>query len=337
LQLQSNRISAIIPLYNGAVYIKEALQSVLDQERPADEIIVVDDGSTDNGAGADIVREMAKSFPITLLTKPNGGQASSRNYGVAHSSGTLIALLDQDDAWYPHHLRELEHPFLKCNSRPLGWAYSNLDEMRDDGIILNYSVLDLIPFVEHPKKSLLRCISNDLFILPGASMISRAAFEAVGGFDEQFVGYEDDDLFLRIFMAGYPNVYINEPLTKWRMHAASTSFTEKMAASRARYFSKLIKTFPDDVKTMRFYTRDHIAPRFVNTALEGLRLAVTRHDQARTKQSYQEILLYSQALVSSKRWRIRLVAFLLTFRPMQMLYRAIPKVIMGKIRTFLPT
>ena len=335
--MQSNRISAIIPLYNGAAYIKEALQSVLDQERPADEIIVVDDGSTDNGAGADIVRKMAESFPITLLTKHNGGQASSRNYGIAHCSGNLIALLDQDDAWYPHHLRELERPFLEHNLRPLGWAYSNLDEMRADGIMLNHSVLDLVPNLEHPKKSLFRCISNDLFILPGASIISRAAFDAVGGFDEQFIGYEDDDLFLRLFMAGYRNGYINEPLTKWRMHGASTSFTEKMAVSRARYFSKLIKTFPDEAETMRFYTRDHIAPRFVKTALKGLALAVARSDQARTKQSYQEILLYSQPLVTSKRWRIRLAAFLLTFGPMQMLYRAIPKVIIGKARPFLRT
>ena len=335
--MQSNRISAIIPLYNGAAYIKEALRSVLDQERPADEIIVVDDGSTDNEAGADIVREMAKSFPITLLTKQNGGQGSSRNYGIAHSSGNLIALLDQDDAWYPHHLRELERPFLDYNSRTLGWAYSNLDEMRADGIMLNHSVLDLIPNLEHPKKSLFRCISNDLFILPGASIISREAFESVGGFDEQFVGYEDDDLFLRLFMAGYRNVYIDEPLTKWRMHAASTSFTEKMAASRARYFSKLIKTFPDEVETMRFYTRDYIAPRFVKTALKGLALAVARNDRARTKQSYQEILLYSQVLGTSKRWRIRLVAFLLTFRPVQMLYRATPKVMINKAMPFLRT
>lgn len=261
------RVSAIIPLYNGAAYIEEALLSVIEQERPADEIIVVDDGSTDGGAGADIVRRLALSHPVTLLTKTNGGQGSARNHGIRHSSGDLIALLDQDDAWYPHHLLELEKPFLKTYRRPLGWVYSNLDQISAEGLLLNLSMLHLLSRLEHPKQTLIRSIGHDLFVLPGATMFSRAAFDAIGGFDESLVGYEDDDFFLRLFMAGFGNQYLDEALTKWRVHPCSTSYTNKMALSRARYYEILKSRFPDDVRMETYYTRDVLVPRFLPATL----------------------------------------------------------------------
>ena len=91
-------ITVVIPLYNGRDFIREALDSVLAQTLSPDEIIVVDDGSTDDGP--DIVADMALSHSITLLRKANGGQSSARNVGIAHANGDLIALLDQDDAWH---------------------------------------------------------------------------------------------------------------------------------------------------------------------------------------------------------------------------------------------
>ena len=89
------RIAAIIPLYNGAPYIHEAIENVLRQTLPPTEIIVVDDGSTDNGP--QIVEQLAREHPIKLLHRPNGGQSSARNFGIAQSNCDLIAMLDQDD------------------------------------------------------------------------------------------------------------------------------------------------------------------------------------------------------------------------------------------------
>ena len=100
-------IVVIIPLYNGARYIEQTLSSVLTQSLPADEIVVVDDGSTDGGAGAAIVEEMGEKHPVRLLHKPNGGQSSARNLGVRNSTSDLIAFLDQDDLWYSDHLQLL--------------------------------------------------------------------------------------------------------------------------------------------------------------------------------------------------------------------------------------
>jgi GT2 family glycosyltransferase len=74
-----------------------------------------------------------------------------------------------------------------------------------DGSMLIRSFLTRLP-TAHPKRSLIECLGQDMFVVPSASLISRKAFQAVGGFDESLSGYEDDDLFLRMFRAGYDNV-----------------------------------------------------------------------------------------------------------------------------------
>jgi hypothetical protein len=84
-----------------------------------------------------------------------------------------------------------------------------------------------------------------MLILPSATLISRNAFDSVGGFDETLKGYEDDDLFLRIFLAGYKNIYIDAPLSQWRENFGSTSFSPNMRQSRLNYFHKLLEQFPE--------------------------------------------------------------------------------------------
>jgi len=128
-------VAAIIPLYNGARWIEQSLRSVLSQTVRPDEIIVVDDGSTDDGRGAAIVKSIAaQGHPIRLLHKPNGGQSSARNFGVQHSTCRLIAFLDQDDAWYANHLERLLEVASRYRGGPLlGFVYSNLDEIDEHG------------------------------------------------------------------------------------------------------------------------------------------------------------------------------------------------------------
>ncbi|MDQ8728356.1 glycosyltransferase family A protein [Bradyrhizobium sp. LHD-71] len=255
------RISVVIPLFNGAPYIEAAIRSVANQRRNADEIIVVDDGSADEGPS--IVKGLSKETPLTLLSKENGGQGSARNAGIQRSTGELIAFLDQDDIWYPHHLEELEKPFLRFHPTPLGYSYADLDQIDDDGRIqVRRFLYDQRSSNEHPKRTLLSCLNQDMFVLPGASLISRAAFDAVGGFDERLTGYEDDDLFLRMFSAGFDAVFIDRPLTQWRIYPGSTSYSPKMARSRILFLNKLRESYPDRADMARYFTRDVFVPRF---------------------------------------------------------------------------
>lgn len=269
------RISVVIPLYNGASFITEALDSVFGQTLPPWEVIVVNDGSTDNGP--EIVGKYHLFGSITLLHKANGGQSSARNQGIKHATGDLIALLDQDDAWYPTHLQELSRPFLELRPRPLGWSYSNLDEIGGAGEVVTQSVLANTPCA-HPKTSIIDCLRHDMFILPSATLISRAAVNAVGGFDERLSGYEDDDLFIRLFRAGYDNAYIDQSLSRWRVYDESSSFSRRMSTSRMIFARKLVEAFPNKTTADIFYARDLIVPRFLRNVGDTLRRALRSGD-----------------------------------------------------------
>jgi glycosyltransferase involved in cell wall biosynthesis len=275
-RLRDLSIAVVIPLYNGAKFIREAVESVLAQTLAPAEIIVVDDGSTDNGP--DIVAAMATRYPITLLRKTNGGQSSARNFGIAHSNSLLIALLDQDDAWYPDHLEQLARPFLRKSSPRLGWVYGNLDEVDEAGRMVARCCLRLLQY-PHPKRDLVACLASDMFVLPSATIIAREAFDAVGGFDEHLSGYEDDDLFLRIFRAGFDNAFINRGVTRWRIYSGSASFSARMSVSRMAYFRKLLAAFPDEPDRDRYCARQHLAPRFFPWMMGDYMRALRRRDQ----------------------------------------------------------
>jgi glycosyltransferase involved in cell wall biosynthesis len=239
--MQDASVAAIIPLYNGARWIRSCLNSVFAQTHPPSEIIVVDDGSTDDGA--QVVEALARQEDrIRLLRKANGGQSSARNLGVTAARSNLIALLDQDDLWLPRHLEELIRPF-RANPK-LGWSFSDVDAIDENGEVIQRKLLH-VRSLNHQRTSITEGLSRDMCILPSATVISREAFNAVGGFDERLSGYEDDDLYIRILAAGYGNTFIDIPLLQWRFHGARSSYTPRMIGSRLIYLQKLLTAYPD--------------------------------------------------------------------------------------------
>lgn len=297
-------IAAIIPLYNGAAYIEEALTSVLNQVLTPNEIIIVNDGSIDSGP--DIVERIINEHPdrnIRLFSKENGGQSLARNHGVAQSGSDLIAFLDQDDIWYPNHLEELVKPFLRPSYPELAWVYSDLDEVDQQGNMIARNFLTTLG-TPHPKRDVFECLREDMFVLPSASLISRKAFELVGGFDAALSGYEDDDLFLRLFQAGFSNHYIKRPLSKWRIHPESASYSWRMAKSRNRYARKLIERFPDDPRRSRWYRRDVIVPRFYRQMLFEFTQALKSGDSRLIEATYEPLQYLVQFTDNKRKQRV---------------------------------
>jgi GT2 family glycosyltransferase len=238
---------------------------------------------------------------ITLLHKENGGQSSARNFGVAHSKGDLIALLDQDDAWYTTHLEELLKPFLEQSiGRELGWVYSDLDEIDTQGRMINHRFLRTLP-TPHPKTNMFMCLREDMFILPSASLISRKAFDAVGGFDERLSGYEDDDLFLRMFRAGYANIFLEVALSKWRIYPESSSYSYRMRRSRGIYARKLIAEYKDDPDRARFILRDVIIPRFYGHSIAEFVKAMKEGDPDAIEETRAEVIHFAKLMPEKKR------------------------------------
>ncbi|RFU45990.1 glycosyltransferase family 2 protein [Paraburkholderia sp. DHOC27] len=271
-------VVVIVPFYNGSNWVERAIQSVLGQTTPPDEFIIVNDGSKPEERAA--LAKLAERYAFRILDKENGGQGSARNAGVKASKSTFICFLDQDDYYFPDHVRDLLDGLPDKDDARLGFVYGDLCHADEAGKIYHSNMLD--QFGTHPKRGhILGLLRHDLFILPSASLIYRKAFEAVDGFDEQFMGYEDDDLFLRMFHAGYTNYFVKKAVTAWCQHSGSTSWSIKMSRSRFRYFKKLASTFPNDDFTGIHYFSDGIVPRFRKDFVEEAAHAVKQGSKDR--------------------------------------------------------
>jgi glycosyltransferase involved in cell wall biosynthesis len=248
-------ISVIVPFYNGSKFLERAILSVVNQTVKANEIIIVDDGSEPAESGR--CKEICEKYGCIYFYKENGGQGSARNYGVINATSSYVTFLDQDDFYLPDRNEIL----ISGLSDDAGYVYGDAIEADADGSVVRYGMIKEHSI--HPKTKLIQLLGQDMFILPSATLICKDKFLSVGGFDERLTGYEDDDLFLRLFRAGIKGVFIDKVVYTWCIHVESTSYSIKMSRSRYVYFSKLVSSFPDDPQKGRFYIKDQIAPRFL--------------------------------------------------------------------------
>jgi len=255
---------------------------------------------------------MPLPFPLVEVKQANRGQAAARNHGAKIARGKYLAFLDQDDKWYPEHLKMLMKPFSQVTQ--LGWVYSNLDEIDENGGLVGVSILNKLSS-KHPKTNLIDMLSQDMFVLPSASLILKSAFEAVGGFDEYLRGYEDDDLFLRLFRKGYRNVYLNVSLSQWRIYCLSSSFSSTMAESRKVYARKLVEAFPDNRSLCRFWVRDCIAPRFLSNCIGDFLAGRAARNYEKCEAALEDLLVFAKLThwksclkltIKGQLWRARL-------------------------------
>ena len=238
--LKKHTIAVVIAFHNGSRWIERALESVAGQTVAATEVIVVDDGSTPEEAR--FLATLKQKYGFEIVTQENGGQASARNNGVSSAKSDYVCFLDQDDYYLPKHNQILLEK-ADYEDPKFGFSYGDLWRANESGQILSHSSVNVK--MKHPHKSLKTLVGKNMYIVPSATLINRSAFLAVGGFDPQLRGYEDDDLFLRFFLSGYSNRFTSEAVTVWTINTTSTSFTESMARSRFIYFKKLLKTFPE--------------------------------------------------------------------------------------------
>jgi glycosyltransferase involved in cell wall biosynthesis len=181
-------VTAVVPAYNSASFIGDAIQSVLAQTRPVAELIVVDDGSNDNTAA------IAASYPgVHVIRRPNGGPGAARNAGVAAASGDWIALLDADDTWGSNKTE-----------------VQLRDTIDDDVAVIHASRYNYVDFdsLWHRQAR----------VAPSGALVRREALLRVGGFDEdrRLIGVEDLDLWLRLSLAGYRFARAGVGLFTWR-------------------------------------------------------------------------------------------------------------------------
>lgn len=259
-QVKKQTVSVVIPFYNGSKWIERAIESVLSQTVKPKEIIIVNDGSLSNERIA--LKKIQDKYDFIIIDQENSGQGGARNTGVEASSSEWICFLDQDDYFLPEHISDLLNT-IPSTDPLVGFAYGDFRHADIDGNTINTSCLVSLQPANHPKKGHIKdIISTDLMITPSSTIIKKSIFEKLGGFDPQFKGYEDDDLFLRFFRAGYSNYFIPKPVYVWCMHGDSTSWSITMSRSRLLYFKKLVLTYKDDHFNGLLYLKDHLRPRF---------------------------------------------------------------------------
>ncbi|MFA6385998.1 MAG: glycosyltransferase family A protein [Candidatus Paceibacterota bacterium] len=191
-------INVVIPVYNGADFILEALESVVNQTLSPNIIIVVDDGSTDDTNK--IVSEYAKNskIQIKVIKKENGGLSSARNIGIKESSADLIAFLDADDVWVNDKLEKQIEIFNLSEFLNLGLVYCKYDLLTPSGTKDTKGYI--VPLDKKIRGNVFKKMLKTNKILSSGSgvLIKRNVFDIVGIFDETLKFGEDWDMWIRI-------------------------------------------------------------------------------------------------------------------------------------------
>jgi len=223
-------VSIIIPAYNRAGFLKEAIKSVLAQTYKNIEVIVVDDGSTDN------TPKLVKQFTdkrIIYLRQENKGASSARNKGIESARGNYIAFLDSDDIWLPQKIEKQLEIFNISRCNP-GLVYTGIQYMDYDGNLKKQK--KIIRFRGDILKRLLR--KN----IPGVGstmLIKKECFEKCGLFDERLPSRTDLDMVIRI-SEHFTVDYVPEILALERIHEGRiTADIEKKIKGREILFGKI--------------------------------------------------------------------------------------------------
>lgn len=204
---ESPLISVVIPCFNDGVYLGETLEKLGRQTFTDFEVIIVNDGSTDQHT-LQVLREIADSGAAIVLHKTNGRMSSARNYGVRHAKGSVIAALDADDYFGPAFFQK------------------GLELLADDdnlAVVSSYiQLFGEFRKVQRPRGG---SLFNLLFSsqIPACALVRKSCWDEIGGYDENMKnGYEDWEFYIRISQKGWTIHVIREKLLFYRQTRKST-------------------------------------------------------------------------------------------------------------------
>ena len=250
-------ISTIIPTYNAERFLRETIDSVLAQTHRTQEIIVIDDGSTDTTS--DILAEY--SGKIRILKQKNAGSASACNLGAKEASGQYLAFIDADDVWLP---QKLEVQLNQCSQFKM--SYSDSTHFGEGCYI------EVVKSKVSPQYSgrILKKLLLGNFITASSVVIDRELFLRHGGFDESYECLQDWALWLKI-AAETEIGWVSEPLVKYRIHGQAKS--RKVARTLPAHLRVLSEAFePGGVASQLQAVRNEAyANAYLCVAYEALR------------------------------------------------------------------
>lgn len=249
------RVSVIIPTFNLAQYLGQAVESVLSQTYDDLELIVVDDGSTDQ------THELVGRFGdrVRYLYQANQGVASARNAGIKAASGEFLAFLDADDVWLPEKLA-LQIPLLEKNSA-VGLVYGDVSFLQQTTGTITGRHVERVP---HPTGWIWSQVILGNPIPSPTPVVRRDVMEAVGGFDTALAMVDDWECWIRIARVAEIDC-VGEPVALYRLHSNQTF--RNLERFRERHLLVLEKVFrdptlPRKVRALRRQALNHVYVNF---------------------------------------------------------------------------
>ena len=223
---ESERVSVVIPTYNRAALVGRAVRSALAETSPGDEVIVVDDGSTDDTA--ERVGRL-RDARVRYLRRSHAGVSAARNAGIAAATGDLVAFLDSDDLWKPDKVEAEIAALARYPSA--GGVFSDLEKVDGATFVPSFMrrtrVFSRLLAERAYREGLLLsaralslCLLQEVPIKTPALTVRRSALERVGGFNEAWTSSEDWEFLLR-FARRESLVYVDRPLAVIRISADS--------------------------------------------------------------------------------------------------------------------
>jgi len=239
----SATISIVIPVFNGADYLEEAVSSALSQTHENKEVIVVNDGSSDGGATEAIA--LAFGNRVRYFSKPNGGVASALNFGIRQMSGDFFSWLSHDDLYVPTKI-EAQLDFLS-QFADLSVAYSDYEVFADGRTVAAVR----FPPTDTAHFRYLLTINNSLH---GCTLlIPRHCFEQCGTFNERLLITQDYDLWFRI-AARFPFRHFPEIVVRARSHSQQGS--RRFVATMYSEIDVLLSRFVDELRPQELAGED---------------------------------------------------------------------------------
>jgi glycosyltransferase involved in cell wall biosynthesis len=264
-------VSIVIPAFNQGRFLQQAIESALSQTHTALEVIVVDDGSTDETV--EVCARLAADSRVRVIQQRNQGVGAARNRGARAASGDYLCFLDADD-FYHHEKVELQARLLdECPA--IDWVYCDIVGVDENGRPADDS---------YSVAASRTCLNGDIFdslvlggfFPPHTVMLRRKIFEAIGGFDPALGGNADLDLWLRMAARGHRVEFVDRRLAYYRTHEAGMSRDRShMQDTRRTALAGIARAFPERTAAAISRLQDvneelHLGNQWLNDALSRL-------------------------------------------------------------------
>jgi glycosyltransferase involved in cell wall biosynthesis len=237
----NDMVSVVITCFNYAKYLSKSIESALNQTYKKIEIIVVNDGSTDNTD--EVIGEYLSDPRITYIKQENKGQANAKNVGINHSKGGYVAFLDADDIWCA---AKIEKQMVCFANKITGVVYCRARYVDENDVVFDYEMTGT--YLQPQRGNVTKWLLYDNFVQFSSSVVRKECFERFGTFDESLKMGIDWDLWLRI-STFYDLDFVDDRLFYYRMgHSGqmSKNILERQKCSD-RIMENFLKNFPNSV------------------------------------------------------------------------------------------